>query len=58
MVRADTGGKPGVWAATPRTLLRLVDGFGSYLPAFITSLASERNQSFGDMAAKTLVIRD
>lgn len=57
VVREDTGGIPGVKAASIRTVLRLVDGLLSYLVAFVTVLASQKNQRLGDMAAHTLVVR-
>ena len=57
VVREDTGGVPGVKAAAIRTVLRIVDGFLSYLVAFIAVLASHKNQRLGDMAAHTLVVR-
>ncbi|GAA0974232.1 hypothetical protein ENKNEFLB_00349 [Nocardioides aquaticus] len=40
-----------------RTLLRVVDGFGFYLVAFVAVLASAKNQRIGDMAASTRVVR-
>ena len=57
VVREDTGGVPGVKAAAIRTVLRIVDGIGSYLVGFIAVLASHKNQRLGDMAAHTLVVR-
>ena len=57
VVREDTGGIPGLKAAAIRTVLRIVDGFLSYLVAFVTVLASQKNQRLGDMAAHTLVVR-
>lgn len=57
VVREDTGGVPGLKAAAIRTVLRIVDGFFSYLVAFIAVLASHKNQRLGDMAAHTLVVR-
>ena len=57
VVREDTGGVPGLRAAAIRTVLRIVDGFLSYLVAFIAVLASQKNQRLGDMAAHTLVVR-
>jgi uncharacterized RDD family membrane protein YckC len=38
-------------------VLRIVDGFFSYLVAFIAVLASQKNRRIGDMAARTLVVR-
>jgi uncharacterized RDD family membrane protein YckC len=57
VVREDTGGVPGLKTAAIRTVLRIVDGFLSYLVAFIAVLASQKNQRLGDMAANTLVVR-
>lgn len=58
VVREDGGGRPGIGKAALRTLLRsTVDGFGSYLVAFVVALASGKNRRLGDMAAKTLVVR-
>jgi uncharacterized RDD family membrane protein YckC len=57
VVREDDGGVPGVKAAAIRTVLRIVDGIGSYLVGFIAVLASAKNQRLGDMAAHTLVVR-
>ena len=57
VVREDTGGVPGLKAAAIRTVLRIVDGFFSYLVAFVAVLASRKNQRLGDMAAHTLVVR-
>jgi uncharacterized RDD family membrane protein YckC len=47
---------PGVGKATVRWLLWIVDGFFFYLVAFVTALASSRNQRVGDMVAKTYVV--
>lgn len=57
VVREDTGEVPGLKAASIRTLLRIIDGLLSYLVAFVTVLASQKNQRLGDMAAHTLVVR-
>ena len=57
VVRENTGGVPGLKAAAIRTVLRIVDGFFSYLVAFVAVLASRKNQRLGDMAAHTLVVR-
>jgi uncharacterized RDD family membrane protein YckC len=57
VVREDTGEVPGLGAAAIRTVLRIIDGLFAYLVAFVTVLASEKNQRFGDMAAHTLVVR-
>jgi uncharacterized RDD family membrane protein YckC len=48
---------PGIAAAAIRTVLRLIDGLFSYAVAFITVLVSGKRQRFGDMAARTLVVR-
>jgi uncharacterized RDD family membrane protein YckC len=47
---------PGVGKAAIRWVLWIVDGFFFYLVAFVTALASEKNQRVGDMAAKTYVV--
>ena len=57
VVKEDDGGVPGVKAAAIRTVLRIVDGIGSYLVGFIAVLASHKNQRLGDMSAHTLVVR-
>jgi uncharacterized RDD family membrane protein YckC len=57
VVREDSRGVPGPGAAAIRTILRIIDGLFAYLVAFITVLASGKNQRFGDMAAHTLVVR-
>jgi uncharacterized RDD family membrane protein YckC len=54
--REGTGEVPGLKASAIRTLLRLVDGLFSYLVAFVTVVATEKRQRFGDMAAHTLVV--
>ena len=56
VVSEATGAAPGIAAAAIRTVLRLVDGLFSYLVAFITALASGKQQRLGDMAAHTLVV--
>jgi uncharacterized RDD family membrane protein YckC len=56
VVREDTGGLPGLKAAAIRTVLRIVDGFFSYLLALFAVLASRKNRRLGDMAAHTLVV--
>lgn len=56
VVRED-GGTIGIREAALRTLLRIVDGIGTYLVAFIVALISDKNQRLGDMVAKTLVVR-
>ena len=57
VVREDTGRPPGLGGAVLRTVLRIVDGIGNYLVAFVVVLASGKNQRLGDMAARTLVVR-
>jgi uncharacterized RDD family membrane protein YckC len=57
VVREDNGGVPGIQTAAIRTVLRLIDGFFFYLVAFISVLASGKNQRLGDMVAHTLVVR-
>jgi uncharacterized RDD family membrane protein YckC len=57
VVREDADGAPGLKAATIRTLLRIIDGFFFYAVAFVSVLASSKNQRLGDMAANTLVVR-
>ena len=56
VVRED-GGRAGIREALLRTLLRIVDGIGTYLVALIVALVSDKNQRLGDMVAKTLVVR-
>ena len=58
VVREDGGGVPGFKAALIRSLLRVVDGVFGYLVGFVAVLASEKNQRLGDMAARTLVVRE
>jgi uncharacterized RDD family membrane protein YckC len=57
VVREGTGEVPGLQGAAIRTVLRIVDGFFFYLVAFISVLASAKNQRLGDMVANTLVVR-
>jgi uncharacterized RDD family membrane protein YckC len=57
VVREDNGEVPGVGGAAIRTVLRLIDGLFFYLVAFISVLASGKNQRLGDMVAHTLVVR-
>ena len=57
VVREGTGEVPGLQGAAIRTALRIVDGFFFYLVAFISVLASAKNQRLGDMVAHTLVVR-
>jgi uncharacterized RDD family membrane protein YckC len=57
VVREENGAVPGLRDAAVRTVVRIVDGLFFYLVAFITVVASARNQRLGDMAAHTLVVR-
>jgi uncharacterized RDD family membrane protein YckC len=57
VVTAGTDEVPGPGRAAIRTALRLVDGLGNYLVAFVTVLASDRRQRLGDMVAGTQVVR-
>ena len=57
VVREGDGRAPGIRAAVLRTLMRIVDGIGSYVVAFVVALVSGKNQRLGDMVAKTLVVR-
>jgi uncharacterized RDD family membrane protein YckC len=47
---------PGIGKATIRWALWIVDGFFFYLVAFVTAMATEKNQRVGDIVAKTLVV--
>ena len=58
VVREDNGGVPGLGAAALRTVLRIIDGILAYAVAFVSVLASQKNQRLGDMVAKTLVVRE
>ena len=58
VVREEGGGVPGFKAALIRSLLRVVDGLFGYLVGFVAVVASEKNQRLGDMAARTLVVRE
>jgi uncharacterized RDD family membrane protein YckC len=57
VVSEVTGRPPGIAAAAVRTLLRIIDGLLTYGVAFVVTLASERRQRLGDIAAHTLVVR-
>jgi uncharacterized RDD family membrane protein YckC len=57
VVREDSGEVAGIKTAAIRTVVRIVDGLFFYLVAFISVLASGKNQRLGDMAAHTLVVR-
>jgi uncharacterized RDD family membrane protein YckC len=57
VVREDSGEVPGIKTAAIRTVLRIIDGLLFYLVAFISVLASGKNQRLGDMVAHTLVVR-
>jgi len=57
VVRED--GKPmDYMTALVRTVLRVIDGIGFYIVGLIVLLASKDKQRIGDMAAKTLVVKD
>lgn len=56
-VVGEDGGEIEARAAVLRTLMRIVDGIGSYAVAFVVALVSGNNQRLGDMVAKTLVVR-
>jgi uncharacterized RDD family membrane protein YckC len=58
VVDAETGGKPGILSGFVRTLLRLIDGILAYLVAMIVVVNSKNRRRLGDMAAKTLVVRN
>jgi uncharacterized RDD family membrane protein YckC len=58
VVREDGGDVPGLKAAAIRSLLRVVDGLFGYLVGFVAVVASQKNQRLGDMAARTLVVRE
>jgi uncharacterized RDD family membrane protein YckC len=57
VVRENRGEVPGIKTAAIRTVLRTIDGLFFYLVAFISVLASDKNQRLGDMVADTLVVR-
>jgi uncharacterized RDD family membrane protein YckC len=57
VVDAASGNRPGIGKAIIRTLLRIIDGIGAYLIAFVVVISSDRRRRLGDMAAKTLVVR-
>jgi uncharacterized RDD family membrane protein YckC len=57
VVREDDGAVPGLGAAAIRTVMRIIDGIGTYLVGFIAVLVSSKNQRLGDMVAHTLVVR-
>jgi uncharacterized RDD family membrane protein YckC len=57
VVREGNGEVPGLGGAAIRTALRVIDGLFFYLVAFISVLASGKNQRLGDMVAHTLVVR-
>jgi uncharacterized RDD family membrane protein YckC len=40
-----------------RNLLKLVDSSLNFMPGILTTAFSERRQRFGDMAARTVVVR-
>lgn len=58
-VVTDTGGPVDFRASAIRNLLRLVDFLPAwYLVGVITIIATRKNQRLGDLAARTLVIRE
>ena len=57
VAREGNGGVPGLGAAALRTVLRIIDGILFYAVAFVSVLASRKNQRLGDMVANTLVVR-
>jgi uncharacterized RDD family membrane protein YckC len=57
VVRADGSGDIDWPAAIIRNVMRIIDGFAFYLVAAITVWISKNRQRFGDMAAKTLVVK-
>ena len=56
-VLREDGRPVGAGPAALRTVMRVVDGTGFYLVAFVTSLLSKNNRRLGDMVAKTVVVR-
>ena len=57
VISGRTGEAPGIGSAILRTALRVIDGIGGYLLAFIVVLLSARRRRLGDMAADTYVVR-
>ncbi len=57
VISADTGAVPGMFSALVRTLLRVIDGLGGYLLAWIIVVLGDRRRRLGDMAGCTLVVR-
>jgi uncharacterized RDD family membrane protein YckC len=57
VVREGSGAVPGIKTSAIRTVMRIIDGLLFYLVAFISVLASDKNQRLGDMVAHTLVVR-
>jgi uncharacterized RDD family membrane protein YckC len=57
VIDAKTGRTPGVFTVVIRTLLRLIDGAGGYVLAWIVVVLNDRRRRLGDMAADTLVVR-
>ncbi|GAA2565298.1 hypothetical protein GCM10010435_42510 [Winogradskya consettensis] len=54
----EDGGRPDFVSVLVRTLLRLIDGLIGYLVGLIIVVNSSRRRRLGDMAAKTLVVRN
>jgi uncharacterized RDD family membrane protein YckC len=57
VVDEGTGLRPSLGAVVVRTILRIVDGLGCYLVAFVTVLVTPKRQRLGDLAAHTLVVQ-
>lgn len=59
VVRAADGGRPSARALAIRTLLRVVDGFPCfYALGILLVVVSPDRQRLGDLAARTVVVRD
>lgn len=58
VIDESTGNPPGLLAALLRTVLRVIDGLLGYLLALIIVVSNDRRRRLGDMAAKTLVVRN
>ncbi|MDP9475152.1 MAG: RDD family protein [Actinomycetota bacterium] len=57
VINERTGGRPGLFRAFLRTLLRPLDGpFGLYLPGWLAAILSERRKRLGDWVAGTVVV--
>lgn len=52
-------GQPLDWGPSAiRNVLRIIDGILLYLVGFIIAMTNDRRQRLGDMAAKTMVIKE